>query len=278
MTAPGYPATQEKPVAAGELASAAPLPSGRSRKIWAVLLPLVGLLLLIGAWWGIKELNGWSEFILPSPADVVDTFIDRWDLLLDNTWVTLWEVLAGFALSIAIALPIGVALAYSWIFDWMMSPLLFGFNAVPKVAVAPILVIWMGFSELPKIVMVVLLCFFPIVLSTAAGLKSTPEELRELVRSLDATPVQAFLKLRLRWALPQIFVGLKVSIGLAVIGAVIGEFVGATAGLGYLIIVSGGTADTSLAFAALVLLALISVVLFYALLIIERVLVPWAEE
>lgn len=278
MTAPGYQATPERPPAEGELAPAAPLPSGRSRRIWAVLLPLVGLLLLIGAWWGLKELKGWSEFILPSPADVVETFVDRWDVLLDNSWVTLWEVLAGFALSIAIALPIGVALAYSWIFDWMMSPLLFGFNAVPKVAVAPILVIWMGFSELPKIVMVVLLCFFPIVLSTAAGLKSTPEELRELVRSLDATPVQAFLKLRLRWAMPQIFVGLKVSIGLAVIGAVIGEFVGATAGLGYLIIVSGGTADTSLAFASLVLLALISVVLFYALLILERVLVPWAEE
>lgn len=250
----------------------------RKSKTLMVVLPLIGTVVLLVAWWLIKVVNGWSEFILPSPLEVVQTAIEEWDILISNTWATVWETVAGFGLAVAIGVPIGVALAYSWVFDRMFSPILLGFNAVPKIAVAPLLVIWMGFGFLPKIVMVVLLCFFPIVLSTMAGIKSTPEELRELIKSLEATPFQAFRKVRLPAALPHLFVGLKVAISLAVIGAVIGEFVGATKGLGYLIVISGGTADTALAFAALVFLAVISIVLFYALTALESLLVPWAEE
>lgn len=248
------------------------------RRATVVVLPLIGTALLLAAWWLIKILTGWSEFILPSPADVVTTIVDEWDIMLSNTWITLWETVGGFLLAVVIGVPLGVALAYSWVFDRMFSPILFGFNAVPKIAIAPLLVIWMGFGILPKVVMVVLLCFFPIVLSTAAGIKSTPEELRELIRSLEATPFQAFRKVRLPSAFPHMFVGLKLAISLAVIGAVIGEFVGATAGLGYLIVISGGTADTSLAFAALAVLAVISIALFYALSALEQWLVPWSEE
>lgn len=252
---------------------------GRSRsRVWKVILPLVGTLLLLGAWWLIKVITGWSEFILPSPVDVVNTIVEEWDLLLENTWLTIFETILGFLLAVVIGAPIGIALAYWWVFDRMTSPILFGFNAIPKIAIAPLLVIWMGFGALPKIVMAVLLCFFPVVLSMAAGIKSTPEELRELIRSLEATPFQAFLKVRLPSALPHLFVGLKLAISLAVIGAVIGEFVGATEGLGYLIVVSGGTADTSMAFAALVFLAVISIVLYYALVALENWLVPWDEE
>jgi NitT/TauT family transport system permease protein len=250
----------------------------RGRRASAVLLPLTGTVVLLAAWWALKIVKGWEAFILPSPLEVAATIVDSWSLLLRHTWVTLGETVAGFLLAVAVAVPVGVALAYSWVFDRMFSPILFGFNAVPKVAVAPLLIIWMGFGQLPKIVMVVLVSFFPIVLSTAAGLKSTGEELRELVRSLGASPWQAFRKVRLPSALPQVFVGLKVAISLAVIGAVIGEFVGAQEGLGYLIVVSGGTADTTLAFAALVLLAVISIALFYVLLAIERAVLPWAEE
>jgi NitT/TauT family transport system permease protein len=149
---------------------------------------------------------------------------------------------------------------------------------VPKLALAPILVLWMGFGSGPKVVMVVLLCVFPIVLSTATGLKSTAAELDELARSLTATELQAFRKVRRPSALPHIFVGLKVGISLAVIGAVIGEFVGATRGLGYVIVASGQNADTTLAFAAIVLLAVMSVVLFYVLVALEALLVPWARH
>jgi NitT/TauT family transport system permease protein len=135
----------------------------------------------------------------------------------------------------------------------------------------------MGFGAGPKVVMVVLLCVFPIVLSTATGLKSTAAELEELIRSMTATEFQAFRKVRLPAALPHVFVGLKVGISLAVIGAVIGEFVGATRGLGYVIVASGQNADTTLAFASIAILAVMSVVLFYLLVLIERLLVPWAR-
>lgn len=277
MSAP-QPATVQERGAREEAPASAPVGGGRGRRVWAVTLPLLGTLVLLAAWWWLKIVNGWDAFILPSPVDVVVTLADRWSLVLRHTWVTLGETVAGFLLAVAVAVPVGVALAYSWVFDRMFSPILFGFNAVPKVAVAPLLVIWMGFGQMPKIAMVVLVSFFPIVLSTAAGLKSTEEELRELVRSLGASAWQAFVKVRLPSALPHIFVGLKVAISLAVIGAVIGEFVGAREGLGYLILISGGTADTTLAFAALVMLAAISVALFYVLLALERVIVPWAED
>lgn len=250
----------------------------RRNPIWSVILPALGTVLLLAAWWGIKVINDWSAFILPSPVDVTRVIVDRWDLLINNTWVTLYETVAGFLVAVAIGVPIGIGLAYWWVFDRMFSPILFGFNAIPKIAIAPLLVIWMGFGVMPKIVMAVLLCFFPVVLSTAAGLKSTPEELRELIRSLDATPFQSFRKVRFPSALPHLFVGLKLAISLAVIGAVIGEFVGATRGLGYLIVISGGTADTSLAFASLVFLGVISVILFYLLLALERWAIPWSEE
>ena len=126
--------------------------------------------------------------------------------------------------------------------------------------------------------MVVLLCFFPIVLSTVSGLRSTPHELVDLARSLSANALQEFVKIRLRWALPQIFVGLKNAITLAVIGSVIAEFVGATAGLGFVIVQSGASADTALAFAAMTLLAIMSIALFYLLVALEKWLLPWAEE
>ena len=136
----------------------------------------------------------------------------------------------------------------------------------------------MGFGAGPKVAMVVLICFFPIVIGTATGLKATPAELVELSRSLAASPLQEFVKIRFPASLPYVFVGLKVAITLAVIGAVVGEFVGATNGLGYVIIASGQNANTSLAFAAIVLLSLISIALFYGLVLLERLTIPWAAE
>jgi NitT/TauT family transport system permease protein len=134
----------------------------------------------------------------------------------------------------------------------------------------------MGFGQGPKVVMVVLLCFFPIVLSVATGLTRTPADLAELTRALSASRWRTFIKVRMPSALPQIFVGLKVAMPLAVIGALVGELSGSTEGLGFVIQNAG--ADTAMAFAAIVLLALMSVVLFYALVVVERLSVPWVRE
>ena len=158
------------------------------------------------------------------------------------------------------------------------DPVLLGLNAVPKIAIAPILILWMGFGYGPKIVVTLLLCIFPIVISTATGLRSTPAEFVELARSLCASERQILRTFRFPSAMPHIFVGLKIGISLAVIGAVIGEFVGASEGLGWVILNSGANVNTSLAFAAMVLLSVMSIALFYALVALERLLVPWARH
>lgn len=248
------------------------------RRVLVTALPLIATALFIALWWLMKLANGWNDVILPSPANVLASLRENSQLLFEHGMVTLQETVVGYGLSILIAVPLGVIIGYSWVVDKALSPILMGLNAVPKVAIAPLLIIWMGFGMEPKIAMVVLLSFFPIVLGAASGIKATPEDLAEMMRSLDPSAMQMFVKLRLRAALPQIFVGLQVAIALAVIGAVIGEFAGATKGLGYLITVSGGTADTSLAFASLVILSVISIALYYIVLGIERWLVPWADH
>jgi NitT/TauT family transport system permease protein len=230
------------------------------------------------AWHVATRIFDWPRWLVPSPVDVWNALRDEREILPGHFGRTLYETLAGFALAIVGGIPLAVAIAYSRFLERTIYPVLLALNAVPKIAIAPILILWMGFGVGPKVVVTLLLCIFPIVISTAAGLKSTPSELVELVRSLDASPLQSFLKLRFPAALPHVFVGLKVAISLAVIGAVIGEFVGAEKGLGHVIIASGGNVNTSLAFAAMVLLALMSIVLFYALVALERLLVPWATH
>ncbi|SEQ88186.1 NitT/TauT family transport system permease protein [Lentzea xinjiangensis] len=242
------------------------------------VLPVLGLLAIVGAWWLATIVFRVDPFLLPSPGDVAGSFLELPGYLLEQTLVTSWEAVAGFALSVVIGVPIALLVVGSTVLERMFYPLLVALNAVPKIAVAPLVVVWFGFGIGSKVLMVVLVCIFPIVISTASGMRSTPNELVELFRSLAASRAHEFFKLRLWHALPQIFVGLKVSITLAVVGAVIGEFVGARAGLGYVISTSGASADTSLAFAAMALLAVVSVVLFYALVLLERKLVPWAEE
>lgn len=244
----------------------------------AILLPAGGLLAAIGLWWLATIVFSIPTYLVPSPADVAARFAEDPVMLLQNTWVSLLETMEGFLLAIVIGVPIALLIVRSAILERLVYPLLLMVNAIPKIAVAPLLVVWMGFGQGPKVLMVLLMCFFPIVISTAQGMKSTPAELVELLRSLNASRTQEFFKLRLWHAMPQIFTGLKVAISLAVIGSVIGEFVGATQGLGYLIQQSGASADTALAFAAITLLSIMSIVLFYGLVLLEHLLLPWAQE
>lgn len=244
----------------------------------AVILPIVGLVGAIALWWVATIVFAIEPYLLPSPGDVVAKILEQPGVLLSETWTSLLETLEGFLLAIVVGVPIALVIVRSVILERLVYPLLLMVNSIPKVAVAPLLVIWMGFGQWPKVVMVLLMCFFPIVISTAQGMKSTPTELVELMRSLNASRAQEFFKLRLRYAMPQIFTGFKVAISLAVIGSVIAEFVGATKGLGYVIQQSGASADTTLAFAAITLLSIMSIVLFYGLVLLEHLLLPWAQE
>ncbi|MEU5344308.1 ABC transporter permease [Streptomyces sp. NPDC020766] len=248
------------------------------RRVMEFGWPVLGLAAAIGAWALAVAVFDVPEIVLPSPADVLDAFLRVPGYLLGEAVTTLVVIVLGFALAVAAGLVIGVAIAASRIVELMFSPLLVAFNAVPKVALAPLLVVWMGFGQQPKVVMALLVCFFPVVLSVAGGLTSTPVELVELARSLRASRTQTFLRFRFPSALPQIFVGLKVAMPLSAVGAVIGEFSAGDEGLGFVVVQSGANSDTALAFAAIALLGVMSVALFYALVLAERTLLPWVRE
>lgn len=221
------------------------------------------------------EIPGW---ILPTPSAIAEAMVEWRSELVGHTAVTFYETIVGFALSIAISIPLAVAVVYSPLLQNTIYPILLALQSTPKVAIAPLLALWIGFGPAPKIIVVFLVCFFPIIVATATGLTAVPASLMDLIRSLSATPVQTFIKIRFPTAMPHIFVGLKIAITFAVIGAVIGEFVGSENGLGYLILISTSQSRTPLAFGALVLLTIMSIVLYYGIALIERVAVPWAPR
>jgi NitT/TauT family transport system permease protein len=225
----------------------------------------------------VRELKipGW---LLPAPSAIALALADWRGELVRHSLVTLYETLVGFALAIAVSIPLAVAVVYSPILRNTIYPILLAFQSVPKVAIAPLLALWIGFGMLPKIIVVFLVCFFPIIVATATGLAAVPGPLMDLIRSLSANTLQTFVKIRFPTAMPHIFVGLKIAITFAVIGAVIGEFVGSEDGLGYLILISTSQSRTPLAFGALVLLTVMSIVLYYGIAFIERIVVPWAPK
>lgn len=241
-------------------------------------LPLLTLVVLLIAWQVVSWLAKPPVWLLPSPLAVTDVAINWRAELPFHTGITLYETLVGFVASIVFGIPIAILIVYSRFLQRTIYPILLAFQSVPKVAIAPLLLMWVGHGELPKIIVVFLVCFFPVVVSTASGMQAVPTSLLDLVRSLSANPLKVFLKIRLPNAMPYVFVGLKVAITLAVIGAVIGEFVGSNAGLGYLILVSTQQFDTALAFASIILLTAMSIVLFYAIEFLERLVIPWAPK
>ncbi|MFG1608834.1 ABC transporter permease [Actinoplanes sp. NPDC049265] len=241
-------------------------------------LPVLGLVLAVAAWWLAVLIFPVNPALVPAPPDVLAAFLDLPGYLLVQCGYTVVEVVEGFVAAVVVGAVIALALVSSRVVERMTFPLLLALNSVPKVAVAPLLVLWFGFGPVTKVVMVFLVCFFPVIISMVTGLASTPPEFLELARSLEAPAWRTFLKVRVPAALPQVFVGLKVAMTLAVIGAVIAEFqAGTVAGLGFVIQSSTGQSETAQTFAAVTLLAGVSVVLFYAIVGLERLLVPWAR-
>ena len=239
--------------------------------------PVIGLTIAVGLWWAAVAAFGIRPFFLPAPPDIVDAFARQGPYLADQTRVTIGHTLAGFGIATGAGLATAVGFAGSVWLRQAVLPLLVAVQAVPKVAIAPLLIVWLGFGPASKITLVALLCYFPIVISTLAGLTATPAELVELARSLAASRRHTYLKLRVPYALPQVFVGLKLAISLALIGAVVAQLTTPNAGLGAVIVRSGQSADTPLAFAAIVLLAAVGIALFYTVAGVERLLLPWAR-
>jgi NitT/TauT family transport system permease protein len=237
--------------------------------------PLLGLLLLLAVWALACWLVSIPTVVLPSPDKVLQAMVTRSDLLLGESLITLKETLFGFVLALAVGLPLAVAVANSRPLNLMFYPLLIALQSVPKVALAPIVLVWFGTGMESKLAIVWLVAFFPIIVDTVAGLRSTPRELLELADSLKATRTQIFLKVQFPAALPFVITGAKVAITLAVIGAVIGEFIGSSEGLGFLLLSATSQLNTPLAFGALFALAALGILVYLLVELAERLMAPW---
>ncbi len=240
------------------------------------LVPLV-LLCVLAFWELLVRWRNYPAFTLPTPGRVAVRFLEAWreGSLQMHTLVTLREVFGGLAMGLSGALVLGYALAKSRLLERILSPYIVASQAIPIVALAPLLVIWFGVGSLSKILVCALTLFFPVLINTIVGIRSVDAELQDLMRSLRASPWQVFTLLELPAALPVLLGGLKVGVTLSVIGAVVGEFVGSDRGLGFLINLARGLFDTSLMFVALFTLMAIALVLYFAVSFLETWLLRW---
>src|SRR6266850_2075420 len=243
-------------------------------RISALVAPIAIVVVLVVLWEIVTRLFAIPVFLLPPPSGVLASMQANASLLLANGWVTTVEIVLGFALSVAVGIPLALMIFLWPPFSRSVLPLLVSSQAMPKVAVAPLLLVWFGFGLLPKVLIAFLIAFFPIVINTAVGLASIEPEKIYLARSMGFGATATFFKIRLPNALPAIFGGLKISITLAVVGAVVGEFVGGDAGLGYLLMVANGSMDTQLLFAGIVALTVLGVALFMLVELAERLAIP----
>lgn len=245
------------------------------------LYPIAGLVVTVFVWWLATSVFGVAHpVVLPPPQDVLRSFNENQGYMLRGTRVTVLETAFGFVVSSAVGFLIGLVLSSWSVLERMFSPLLVAVNAVPKIAFGPMLVAWLGWGQPPIQFMIFIMCFFPVVLSTVTGLTRTPAELAEMARALDASRTKMFLKVRVPAAAPQVFVGLKLALPLASVGAIIGEFqAGDTAnpGLGSIILQTLGQGESAAAFAAFVLIAASTIAMYYLLVGLERLLLPWVR-
>jgi NitT/TauT family transport system permease protein len=244
-------------------------------KLIMKLTPLAGVLVFLAVWEVVVRFLKVPAYLLPPPSEIIRVFVDEFAKLAFHGWVTLYEMLLGYALAVAVAIPLAIAITSSERFDRFTMPTLLFFQVVPKVAIAPLFLVWFGVGALPKVLVAFLISFFPIVIDAAVGLRSMSAEMRDLARSMGASRMQVFAQFRLPTSLPYLFSGLKVAATLAVAGAVVGEFVGADKGLGYLLLVTNSNLETALMFAALFALTFIGLAFFYAVEFLEALLIPW---
>ena len=239
------------------------------------ILPLLGILIFLSIWEISVRIAEIPSYLLPPPTEIVATMIEEMDNILEHSWVTAYEMLLGYILAIIVGVPLAIAITASPSFDRFITPILLFFQTTPKIALAPLFLVWFGVGILPKVLVAFLISFFPIVIDTAVGLRSISPDMVDLARSMGATNRQIFLQFRLPTSLPYLFSGLKVAATLAVVGAVVGEFVGADKGLGYLLLVANSNLWTALMFGTIVALTAQGLILFYIIRMLEGLLIPW---
>jgi NitT/TauT family transport system permease protein len=226
-------------------------------------------------WEFAVHLFGIKEYLLPPPSKVWTEFLKRYTIVMPSAWVTLQEIIWGYLLAVVVSIPIALVVARSAFVEHAVYPVIVFLQIIPKIAIAPLFIIWFGFGFAPKILLVFLLSFFPIVVSSIAGFKSADREVMDFARTTGASDWRLFFKIELPQALPHIFTGLKVGAALAATAAVVAEFVASDKGLGYLLLQYNGNIDTPMVFATIVLLSLLGLAVYYVVEIVERLAIPW---
>ena len=244
----------------------------RASRSWLFIAFFVGFFLF---WQYSIDLFGIPRYILPKPTEIVTESWADIHRLLYYTYVTGSESVIGYVLAIMLAVPLGLAIAFSSVLRRTIYPFFVSLEMTPKIAFAPLFISWLGFGLLPKVIIVILVCFFPIVLNAILAFTSLAEELERFCRSTGASTLRTFLKVRLPAALPQCFVGFKYAAINATVGATIAEFIGSDQGLGFYIQISTGNMRPELAFAGIFLLTILGLVLFGIVTLAERLTIPW---
>jgi len=241
----------------------------------AVWRPLIVLAVIGLVWWFVTAREMVERYLVPTPGSVFEVMWEDRSMLAEHTYVTLYETVIGFLLAALIGIASAVLIVYSKTAERSLYPIILFAQVIPKIAIAPILIVWFGTGLSPKIILAVLIAFFPVVVSGVAGLRDTDPELLDLSATMGASRWSVFVKVRFPGALPQLMAGLKVAVTLAVVGAVVGEFVGASEGLGYILLLASGNLNSALLFADLILMSAIGVVLFVVIEVAESLLIPW---
>ena len=250
-------------------------PHKRRNQLLAVIAPVLVILLFLLLWEVWVRATDKPAWYLPPPSLVAQTAWEERSLLLSDSWVTLQEVLLGFGVALVAGITTATVFHFSRLMERTFYPLVIASQAIPVVALAPLLLIWFGHGILPKVIMVALISFFPIAVATTDGLRSADRETLELLQTMGASSWQQFRYVSAPTALPSLFSGARVGIAVAVIGAVIGEFVGSDSGLGHAIILANASLRTDLVFACVAVLAVMAVMLFGGVSLAERILLPW---
>jgi NitT/TauT family transport system permease protein len=238
-------------------------------------LPALVFIALIVLWWSAVAVFKVPSFLLPPPEDVLPLIWEKRISMIGHSWVTIHEIILGFGLSVVTAIPTGLLIALSPVAKRALYPMLVFIQLVPKIAIAPLFVVWLGFGLSSKVLLTLLLTFFPLLLASIAGFQILDQRLLYLTRSMGATTWQTFRYLRFPAALPVIFGGLKTSATIAATAAIVAEFVGSNKGLGYLLLQGTANLDTTLVFSVLFLLTIIGLALNTIVEVIEYFMTPW---
>jgi NitT/TauT family transport system permease protein len=244
----------------------------QTRRVLRITIFYVAALLL---WEGFVRLFQVPDWLVPAPSQVLDVITDKNSVMLSHTLVTLEETLAGFFLALGVGVACAIGIVHFPFLRDTLYPSLIMFNSFPKVAIAPLFVVWIGVGTESKIANAFLTAVFPIVLNTIMGLTNMDPELLELVRSMSKSRWVLFWKIRFPYSLPFVFAGCKIAISLAVIGAIVGEFISGRSGLGYLVLSANNYFNTPMAFAALLYLVVMSLALYGMVILAEKLMLPW---